>query len=879
MPTITLNGVQVEVEEGRPLVEVIKEQGIAITNLCYIDGLEPYAGCRTCLVEIEGARPTPMQLSCTAIAADGMVVDTETPRVKEARQQVLSIINANHPDRCLTCHRRVKCMPGDICLRDDVVTHRCLTCSKNYRCELQTANELLDMGEFQEPWVGEARTYYETPPPPPDRANPYLEFDPQMCILCARCIRACADIRHTDAIALAGKGFDTRIAFGTGGPVHESDCDFCGACIDVCPTATLMEKPNKWVGRADDWTNSVCNSCAVGCTISYGTADGLPVIVRPDRLNPVSRDQICVRGRFGYAAVRDRDRLTRSLARRGLSDDGRGGNLLPVPADEALQEAVQALAGVKRERGANAIAVLGSPLATNEEAYLLAKFAREVIGTPHIDFSHGPVHRAVTAALRDGFGIERLPASLTDVERAQTIVVVAGDIEESHQVVSLRVKDAVVKGGAKLVLVSSRWGELVPFAASWLQPAPGREAEAVQALASALSDDPALGEPAAPAGVDAEALAAAIEAVREGRDSAAAADAQEEGAAGGAFAVVFAPDAVGAEQAAERARACANLAIAACGDDAPAHLHYLPTDANTLGISDMGVAPGEGGKSFPEIIEAAKAGEIRALLIHEDNPLLNAPGSDDIAAALETVDALIVIDSLRSTTAEHADVVLAELPFFARSGTITNADRRIVRQRPATGARREERDGIAILSDLANGLGGLFIYEGAAEVMAEIAERVPGYLPYAQIASARSRALGPEDERARCRFQPVGPAAGDGSLSADGDGLTVITGRPLYTSWEGASIRYEDADQLHREESALINPRDAEAAGVSIGDDVVLTDGTHELRITARLDDGVAAGTVYVPHYFDGGAVMSFFPLEGAAAPAVRVRVRALQPA
>ena len=882
MATITLNGVQVEVEEGHPLVEVIKEQGIAITNLCYIDGLEPYAGCRTCLVEIEGARPTPMQLSCTATAADGMVVDTETPRVKEARQQVLSIINANHPDRCLTCHRRVKCMPGDICLRDDVVTHRCLTCSKNYRCELQTANELLDMGEFQEPWVGEARTYYETPPPPPDRANPYLEFDPQMCILCARCIRACADIRHTDAIALAGKGFDTRIAFGTGGPVHESDCDFCGACIDVCPTATLMEKPNKWVGRADDWTNSVCNSCAVGCTISYGTADGRPVIVRPDRLNPVSRDQICVRGRFGYAAVRDRDRLSRSLARRGPSDQGRGGNLLPVPADEALQEAVQALATVKREHGANAVAVLGSPLATNEEAYLLAKLAREVIGTPHIDFSHGPVQRAATAALRDGLGIERLPASLTDVERAETIVVVAGDIEESHQVVSLRVKDAVVKRGAKLVLVSSRWGELVPFAASWLQPAPGREAEAVQALARALSDDPALGEPAAPAGVDAEALATAIETVRAGRDGAAAGDAEEDGAAGCAFAVVFAPDAVGAEQAAERARACANLAIAACGDDAPAHLHYLPTDANALGISDMGVAPGEGGKSFPEIIEAAKAGDIRALLIHDDNPLLNAPGSDDIAAALETVDALIVIDSLRSTTAEHADVVLAELPFFARSGTITNADRRIVRQRPATAARREERDAIAILSDLANGLGGLFIYEDAAEVMAEIAERVPGYLPYAQIASARSRALAPEGERPRCRFQPVGPAAGaagDGSLSADGDGLTVITGRPLYTSWEGASIRYEDADQLHREESALINPRDAEAAGVSIGDDVVLTDGTHELRITARLDDGVAPGTVYVPHYFDGGAVMSFFPLEGAAAPAVRVQVRALQPA
>ena len=105
MATITLNDTLLDVEDGRPLLEVIKEQGIAITNLCYIDGLEPYAGCRTCLVEIEGGRPTSMQLSCTAVVADGMVVRTETPVVKQARQSVMSLILANHPDRCLTCHR------------------------------------------------------------------------------------------------------------------------------------------------------------------------------------------------------------------------------------------------------------------------------------------------------------------------------------------------------------------------------------------------------------------------------------------------------------------------------------------------------------------------------------------------------------------------------------------------------------------------------------------------------------------------------------------------------------------------------------------------------------------------------------------------------
>ncbi|MDA1004621.1 MAG: 2Fe-2S iron-sulfur cluster-binding protein, partial [Chloroflexi bacterium] len=479
MVTITLNGSTVETDAGRPLLEVIKEQGIAITNLCYIDGLEPYAGCRTCIVEIEGARPTPLQVACATNVADGMVVRTETPDVKRQRQSVMSMIMANHPDRCLSCHRRVHCMPGDICLRDDVVTHRCLTCSKNYRCELQTSCEIIDMGEFEEPWVGEARSYYEAPPPEPDRGNPFLEFDPQMCIICTRCVRACDQLRHTGAIALSGKGHTTLIAFGTGGPIHESNCDFCGACIDVCPTATLMEKPNKWVGRADDWTNSTCNSCAVGCTLAYGMANDQPVIVRPDRINPISRNQICVRGRFGYDAVGVRERLARHLVRAG-------DRLLPASFDDALATAVAAIDGVRQRDGANAIAVLGSPLATNEEAYLLRRLARDVIQTPHLDFAHGPTHRAVTAALRGAFGSDRLPADLTELERAQTIVVIAGDLEESHQVAALRIKDAVRTHGGKLVLISSRWGELVPFASAWLQPAPGSEAAVAQALADAI---------------------------------------------------------------------------------------------------------------------------------------------------------------------------------------------------------------------------------------------------------------------------------------------------------------------------------------------------------------------------------------------------------
>ena len=158
MAKVTIDGREVEAADGAPLVEAIKRAGIYISNLCYINGRPPYAGCRTCLVEIEGMRG--LQVSCTIKVTDGMAVRTDQPEVRSARQVALSLIMSYHSDRCLTCHRVVKCKPGDTCLRDNVVTHRCMTCSKNYRCELQTACEMLEMAGY-EPWDGEDRTYYQ----------------------------------------------------------------------------------------------------------------------------------------------------------------------------------------------------------------------------------------------------------------------------------------------------------------------------------------------------------------------------------------------------------------------------------------------------------------------------------------------------------------------------------------------------------------------------------------------------------------------------------------------------------------------------------------------------------------------------------------------
>ncbi len=855
MAKISLNGVEVEVEDGAPLVEAIKKSGVWISNLCYIDGLPPYAGCRSCLVEIEGARG--LQLSCTSRVTDGMVVRTDSTVVTEARQAVISIINANHSDRCLTCHRRIHCMPGDICLRDSVVTHRCLTCAKNYRCELQRTNEMADMANY-EPWVGEDRTYYMSAQPEADRANPWLEFDPQMCIICTRCVRACDEIRHTGAITLAGRGASTRIAFGAGGAIHDSSCDFCGACIDVCPTATLLEKPNKWIARSEEWISTACNSCSIGCTLTMAVRNGRVVMVKPERMNPVSDQQICVRGRFHYDAIKPRERLTRHLVRRD-------GVQLPTPFAAAVDAAAEGLAAVVQAHGPASVGVMVGPWATNEEAHVARLFANEVIGSERLGSTAAPVALAVRDGLTEAFGTDVLPADLSRLAKASTVLVLADDLESSHNIAALRAKDAVVYNGASLVVVTPRWGELCDFiepppAGSimpspqrpptargergvWLAPPVGGEIATIAALTRLLS------AAVTPAGVEGFDVAASgpteVPGVEPEDLVRAAAVLQRAAAAGGeGLAIIYAPNPASPKDAARATRAVANLALVCAGQRAPERLYVLPTEVNVNGLSDMGV-----------LTDASLDGA-RALIVVGDDPAMFSRGRDEIRAALEALDCLVVLDSVGSETAKRAEVVFADLPTYGKEGTFTQADRRVVRRARAEGPTGDQRDALEVLSSLGAALAQrlgktVSLPATAREAMQQISASVPGYeqARFDRLQSGRTRAL--PTSPTRFRLQPVELPA----LPATNGRLVLTTSRTLYTSLEGAAILSPEADKLHREECVEINPSDAVALRLTKGEEVVVQNGSHAVTATVNVSEAIPAGSAFIPLYYAGGLV------------------------
>ena len=807
MATITANDGTIEAPDGAPLVEVLKNNGIYMSNLCYVDGLKPYAGCRTCLVDIEG--PPGLQLACTSVVQDGMVVRTDTDEVAEARRAVLSVLISNHSERCLTCHRREHCHPGDICLRDDVVTHRCLTCSKNYRCELQATCEMVGMSGY-EPWVGEERTYYQAPQPPADRANPYMEFDPQMCIICTRCQRVCEEKRHTSAITLGGRGFDLQITFGAGGAIHESNCDFSGACIDVCPTAALMERPNKWVAKPDTWTTTTCDSCAVGCSIKLGSREGRGVIVRPGPGNEFSGDQICVRGRYHYDSLKPRERLSRHLVKRGVIQ-------APASLEDAASEAASAL---REAAGKGRVGVLVGGTVTNEEAYLARLIAGGAFGTS-ADSAIGPVMRAAKDALEARLGTWRMATDMTRIPKAKAIVVVADDLEESHNVLSVRIKDAIAHEQATLVVIGALRSELVDFATHWIRPAAGEEGQAAAALASAVGGQ---GE----ASGDVAAAAAALR--------------SSEGAI-----VVCAPNPVSAAIAGAMAGGAANLAVALHGEAASDHLVVAPPEVNTHGLLDVGVAV-EGDDPLADLA---------GLVVVRDDPTMRLPNA---VAALEGLDALVVIDNVAHETAKRATAVLAEGRSYASRGTYTQGDFRVQRLEPAIAPEGDAVTCFAALSALAGALG-VDVPADPDLALAAIANETPAYQPAADLIIG-------EGVRLEVAAAGQGSTAPVEAFPASGEGLRIITGRDQYTAADAAALRHPEAEQLHRYDRIQISEEDAERLGISDDDEIEVTDGEVTLRAPATVTDRVPEGAVYLSSLLQGGAVVGFY--HSAAVPAVR---------
>ncbi len=332
----TLDGVEVRTRPGRTVLEAALENGIYIPHLCYHPELKPAGACRLCLVDV-GGRTVP---SCLTPAAEGTAVRTDTPEVVKTRRVVLELILAGHKGECLSC-------------------------GKNTDCELQKVSRFVGIDEERF-----RRLRRPSRAAVQDLSNPFFVRDPEKCVLCGICVRTCEEIQGVSAIDYLFRGYDTVVgAFGNK-PLAESRCESCGECVVRCPVGALAfreaEPPSREV-------KTVCPYCGCGCGILLGVRGDRVVSARGDAGSPVSRGQLCVKGRFGHGFLSHPDRLKRPMVRKN-------GKLEEVGWDEALAAAAE---GLSARRGRTA--VLASSKCTNEEVYLAQKFARVALGTNHID--------------------------------------------------------------------------------------------------------------------------------------------------------------------------------------------------------------------------------------------------------------------------------------------------------------------------------------------------------------------------------------------------------------------------------------------------------------------------------------------------------------
>jgi len=254
---LTIDGINVDVEKGTTVLQAAQSVGIYIPTLCYHPNLQPYGGCRLCIVEIENMRGLPT--SCTTPATEGMVVTTSTEKIQELRRSFLQLILTEHPNACLTCHRRERCGPYDICLRNVAVTERCVSCPNNKQCELQYLVDYIGLKEVELPY-----RYKELPVD--FTREPLIKRDYNLCILCGRCVQMCSEVRGIGAVSFINRGFETVVGTAFDRPLQDSSCRFCGACVEVCPTGALMDVGSEYLPEKEQ--ESVAVPCKYACPAS-----------------------------------------------------------------------------------------------------------------------------------------------------------------------------------------------------------------------------------------------------------------------------------------------------------------------------------------------------------------------------------------------------------------------------------------------------------------------------------------------------------------------------------------------------------------------------------------------------------------------------------
>src|SRR4029079_19234165 len=421
--TLTIDGVAVMVPEGTSIMRAAVELGREIPKLCATDRVEPFGSCRLCLVDIQGRAGTPA--SCTTPVAEGMVVHTQTERLKRLRKGVMELYISEHPLDCLTC-------------------------SANGDCELQDMAGAVGLREVRYGYDGDKH-----PHPARDESNPYFTYDPAKCIVCSRCVRACEEVQGTFALTIAGRGFNSVVSPGMQEPFLSSECVSCGACVQACPTATLNEKSVIDIGTPEHSVVTPCAYCGVGGSFKAEMRGEEVVRMLPYKDGKANRGHSCVKGRFAYGYATHSDRMLKPMIREKITDPWR-----EVSWDEAINYAASEFKRIQAKYGWSSVGGITSSRCTNEETFLVQKLVRAAFGNNNVDTCARVCHSPTGYGLKTAFGTSAGTQDFDSVDESDVILVMGANPPDGHPVFASRMKKRL-RQGAKLIILDPRRIDLV----------------------------------------------------------------------------------------------------------------------------------------------------------------------------------------------------------------------------------------------------------------------------------------------------------------------------------------------------------------------------------------------------------------------------------
>ncbi|HSB87864.1 MAG TPA: NADH-quinone oxidoreductase subunit NuoG [Ilumatobacteraceae bacterium] len=747
---ITINGREVVAEKGDLVIAAAQRVGEYIPRFCYHERMKSVGMCRMCLVDIDTGRGPALQMSCMVTVAPGMIISTHSLAAERAQEGVLEMLLANHPLDCPVCDKGGECP-----LQDQSFTH----------------------GPGESRYIEEKR-HFEKPIPISD----LVLLDRERCILCDRCTRFADEVAGDALISFSHRGNNTQITTFPGEPFASY---FSGNTVQICPVGALTSKPYRFKARPWDLeqTESTCTTCAVGCRMVIQSSHDELVRYSGVDSDPVNWGWLCDRGRFNYQSVNSDERLTTPLVRDG-------DELEPASWNAALARAAELISEAKAVGGAASIAVLGGARGTNEDAYAWARLAHDVIGTPNVYPQMG-----------DGMqinllGLER--ATIDEAASATTVVLIAPDLKEELPVLYLRLRDAVLNRGTRVIEFVQKRGGLTPLAWRSIEYHAGGTAQAVSAAAS-----------------DGDIVAQLAK---------------------GNVVIV-----AGRSNLAEHPREAGNGVLAALELAPGAKVLTAFRRGNVVGAIEMGLIPGEGGMQALQIAEAAASGRIQCLILLGCDPLGDFPDTDLARRMMAGAPRIIAVDTFLTKSSSPADVVLAAAAYGEKDGTTTNIEGRVTTVAQKVTPHGTSRPDWMVAVELAELLGGDLGVASVDELTDAIAANVAGF----EAATADAVRRSTDGVLCRGTLPRVTPRVLNVEERNSYD-YRLVVGRKLYDNALGTT-KSPALAHLGPGAAVHLHPLDIERVGSAAGAEVKVTSKRASLVMKVVADATVVRGSAWVP--------------------------------